>query len=166
METTQDISESRTLSRWERGYVAAENGTASGIDAELGGRWVPQSFPASLFTTPADRESRCAANAAAVAADYGCVSEYVMYRVADQKSGPVLDTKAGREYVGGPLQPSVDTTSLHPGSGTEVDPRLERHRRLQAAAFPENPTTSAPTATAAQKRAAQPGRQQESGYER
>lgn len=167
VETTQDVSEARTLGRWERGYVAAENGTATGIDAELGGRWVPRSFPASLFTTPADRESRCAANAAAVAADYGCVSEYVLYRVADQESGPVLDTKAGRENARGPLVPSVSTAAVQSGSGAEVDPRLEQMRRLQGASFPGKPSVSAPSATsapnasAAQRRAPQSGRQQE-----
>ncbi|WP_427019516.1 zeta toxin family protein (plasmid) [Pseudarthrobacter sp. P1] len=103
VETTQAVSEARTMGRWERGYLDAENGTADGLDAKLGGRWVPQSFPASLFTTPEDKESRCAANAAAVAADYGCVSEYVVYRVADQDSGPVLESKQGRVKPNGPL---------------------------------------------------------------
>jgi len=103
VETTQAVSEARTMGRWERGYLDAENGTADGLDAKLGGRWVPQSFPASLFTTPEDKESRCAANAAAVAADYGCVSEYVVYRVADQHSGPVLESKQGRTKPNGPL---------------------------------------------------------------
>ncbi|WP_427129128.1 hypothetical protein [Pseudarthrobacter sp. S9] len=91
------------MGRWERGYLDAENGTAAGLDAELGGRWVPQSFPASLFATPEDKESRCAANAAAVAADYGCVSEYVVYRVADKDSGPELESKKGRPSQNGPL---------------------------------------------------------------
>ncbi|GAP53888.1 hypothetical protein AHiyo6_04530 [Arthrobacter sp. Hiyo6] len=50
--------------------------------AELGGRWVSQSFLASLFATVEARKSICAANAA-VAPGYGCVSEYVMYRVVD-----------------------------------------------------------------------------------
>ncbi|WP_369745623.1 zeta toxin family protein [Paenarthrobacter sp. AMU7] len=61
VETTQALSEARTLGRWERGYLAAENGTAVGRDAELGGRWVPLSFPASLFAAADDRESICAA---------------------------------------------------------------------------------------------------------
>lgn len=104
VETTQTVSEARTMGRWERGYLEAEYGMAEDPrDAELGGRWVPQSFPASLFTTPEDKESQCAANAAAVAADYGCISEYVVYRVADKDSGPVLDTKQGRTKPGGPL---------------------------------------------------------------
>ncbi|MFH5880208.1 hypothetical protein [Arthrobacter sp. NA-172] len=30
------------LARWERGYLEAENGTVTGRDAELGGRWVPR----------------------------------------------------------------------------------------------------------------------------
>ncbi|WP_427136760.1 zeta toxin family protein [Pseudarthrobacter sp. S9] len=104
VETTQEFSEARTLGRWQRGYLASENGTAEDpSDVELGGRWVPQSFPASLFTTPEDKESKCAANAAAVAADYGCVSEYVVYRVTDQHSGPVLESKHGRTKPNGPL---------------------------------------------------------------
>lgn len=104
VETTQDVSEARTMGRWERGYLEAENGTAQDPrDAELGGRWVPQSFPVSLFATPEDKESKCAANAAAVATDYGCVSEYVVYRVADRHSGPVLDAKMGRTKPDGPL---------------------------------------------------------------
>lgn len=109
VETTQAVSEARTMGRWERGYLASENGTAKGDDAKLGGRWVPQSFPASLFTTPEDKESQCAANAAAVAADYGCISEFVVYRVADKDSGPVLDTKQGRTKRDGPL---VDADTL------------------------------------------------------
>lgn len=109
VETTQAVSEARTMGRWERGYLEAENGTATGADATLGGRWVPQSFPASLFNTPDDKESRCAANAAAVAADYGCISEYVVYRVADKNSRPVLDTKQGRTKRDGPL---VDADTL------------------------------------------------------
>lgn len=56
VETTRAVSEARILGRWERGYLAAENGTATGRDAELGGRWVPQSFPASLFTTADAKE--------------------------------------------------------------------------------------------------------------
>lgn len=109
VETTQSVSEARTVGRWERGYLDAENGTATGLDAELGGRWVPQSFPASLFNTPEDKESQCAANAAAVAADYGCISEYVVSRVSDKDSSPVLDTKQGRTKPGGPL---VDAETL------------------------------------------------------
>ncbi|MHC8609087.1 zeta toxin family protein [Paenarthrobacter ureafaciens] len=38
VETTQKVSEARTMGRWERGYLDAENGTATGLDAELGGR--------------------------------------------------------------------------------------------------------------------------------
>ncbi|WP_369745639.1 zeta toxin family protein [Paenarthrobacter sp. AMU7] len=37
VETTQNVSEARTMGRWERGYLDAENGTATGPDAELGG---------------------------------------------------------------------------------------------------------------------------------
>lgn len=163
VETTQDISEARTLSRWERGYITAENGTATGIDAELGGRWVPQSFPASLFTTPADKESICAGNAAAVAKDYGCVSEYVLYRVADKNSGPVLDVRAVREKGAEPL---VRVAAAQPESVAEADPKLAEMRRLRGADFPGKPTTSAISATAAQQRTAQQRRQPESGYER
>lgn len=99
VETTRAVSEARTLGRWERGYLEAENGTATGRDAELGGRWVPQSFPASLFTTSDAKESICAANAAAVATDYGCISEYVVYRVAGKDAGPVLDATFGRAKI-------------------------------------------------------------------
>lgn len=109
VETTQKVSEARTMGRWERGYLDAENGTAAGLDAELGGRWVPQSFPASLFNEPSDTESVCAANAAAIAADYGCVSEYQVYRVADRDAGPKLETTQGRAKAGGPL---VDSDTL------------------------------------------------------
>ncbi|GGI03232.1 hypothetical protein GCM10007170_46730 [Arthrobacter liuii] len=109
VETIRAVSEARTLGRWERGYLEAENGTATGRDAELGGRWVPQSFPASLFTTPDAKESICAANAAAVATDYGCVSEYVVYCVADKDAGPMLETMKGRAKPGGPL---VDSETL------------------------------------------------------
>ncbi|UUL75524.1 zeta toxin family protein [Pseudarthrobacter sp. Fe7] len=41
VETIRAVSEARTLGRWERGYLEAENGPATGRDAELGGRWVP-----------------------------------------------------------------------------------------------------------------------------
>lgn len=166
VETTQDISEARTLSRWERGYTAAENGTATGVDAELGGRWVPQSFPASLFTTPAATESRCAANAAAVAKDYGCVSEYVLYRVPDKNSGPVLDIKAGRENAGSPLMPAEKTEAAGSEPGIHVDPRLEQMRRLQGAAFPGKPSTSATSAVPARQQKPQQGRKQEPDYGR
>ncbi|MCB5291495.1 zeta toxin family protein [Arthrobacter sp. SO3] len=103
VETIRAVSEARTLGRWERGYLEAENATATGLDAELGGRWVPQSFPASLFTTADAKESICAANAAAVAADYGCVSEYVVYRVAGKDASPKLETTKGRAKPDGPL---------------------------------------------------------------
>lgn len=103
VETTQALSEARTLGRWERGYLAAENGTATGRDATLGGRWVPLSFPAALFAGSDAAESVCAANAKAVAADYGCVSEYVVYRVRDELGAPELDAAHGRAKPGGPL---------------------------------------------------------------
>ncbi|MGT2464131.1 zeta toxin family protein [Sinomonas atrocyanea] len=99
VETTQEISEARTLGRWERGYLAAEDGQ----DAVLGGRWVPLSIPASLYTEPAARESVCAANAATIAKDFGCVSEYALYRVADAASAPVPAARKGRASRGGPL---------------------------------------------------------------
>lgn len=166
VETTQDVSESRILSRWERGYIAAENGTADGLDADLGGRWVPPSFPASLFATPADKESRCAANAAVVSAEYGCVSEYVVYRVADQSSGPVLDIKAGRENTDGPLVRSEPPAVTQPASGTEMDPRLETMRKLQGASFQGRPIAASPSASTAQQQRPQQGRQQEPGFGR
>lgn len=103
VETTQSITEARSMDRWERGYLAAENGTATGIDAELGGRWVPQSFAASLFNEPNDTESICASNAAAIAANYGCVSKFQVYRVADKDAGPKLETTRGRAKSGGLL---------------------------------------------------------------
>lgn len=109
VETTQKVSEVRTMGRWMSGYLDAENGTAAGLDAELGGRWVPQSFSASLFNEPSDPESICALNAAAIAEDYGCVSAYRVYRVADKDAGPRLETTRGRAKVGGPL---VDSETL------------------------------------------------------
>jgi len=127
VETTQAVSEARTMGRWERGYLEAENGTATGADATLGGRWVPQSFPASLFTTPDDKESRCAANAAAVAADYGCISEYVVYRVADKNSGPVMDTKQGRTKPGGPLVDADTLAAVRTAAPTRVAPEKGRN---------------------------------------
>ena len=124
VETTQAVSEARTLGRWERGYLEAENGTATGRDAELGGRWVPQSFPASLFTTPDAKESICAANAAAVATDYGCVSEYLVYRVADKDAGPKLETTKGRAKPDGPLVDSETLAAVRAASTT----RPPQHR--------------------------------------
>jgi predicted ABC-type ATPase len=103
VETTQEISEARTLGRWERGYLAAEDGTAAGHDALLGGRWVPLSFPASLYTEPGAPESVCAANAAAIAEDFGCVSEYALYRVDNAASAPMPAVRKGRTARGGPL---------------------------------------------------------------
>lgn len=103
VETTLPITEARCLGRWEDGYLAAENGTATGIDAELGGRWVPRAFPASLFNEPGDTESICAANAAAIATEYGCVSEYRVYRVADKDASPKLETVQSRADPSGPL---------------------------------------------------------------
>jgi hypothetical protein len=103
VETTQEISEAGTLGRWERGYLAAEDSTAERQDAVLGGRWVPLSFPASLYTGPGAAESVCAANAAAIAADFGCVGEYALYRVDDAGSAPVAVVRKGRTAPGGPL---------------------------------------------------------------
>jgi hypothetical protein len=103
VETTQSIAEARSMGRWERGYLAAENGTATGVDAKLGGRWVPQSFLASLFKEPSEMESICASNAASVAAEYGCVSEYRVYRVADKDAGPKLETTQSRADPSGRL---------------------------------------------------------------
>ncbi|WP_369745682.1 zeta toxin family protein [Paenarthrobacter sp. AMU7] len=126
VETTQALSEARTLGRWERGYLAAENGTAVDRDAVLGGRWVPLSFPASLFAAADDKESICAANAAAVAKDYGCVSEYVVYRVRDEHGAPKLETVQGRVTGGGPL---VDGETLAAVKAAST-PRAESQRRL------------------------------------
>jgi chloramphenicol 3-O-phosphotransferase len=126
VETTQGVSEARSMSRWERGYLDAENGTATGLDAELGGRWVPQSFPASLFNEPGDTESICAAHAAAIAADYGCVSEYQVYRVADKEAAPKLETTQGRARAGGPL---IDSETLEAVRGAST---IRRNSRNQA----------------------------------
>ncbi len=126
VETTQAVSEARIMVRWERGYLAAENGKDTGKDTELGGRWVPQSFSASLFTAPEDKESRCAANAAAVAADYGCVSEYVVYRVADRNSGPVLDIKHRRTKPDGPLVDADTLAAVRTASPTHAAPSKGR----------------------------------------
>jgi chloramphenicol 3-O-phosphotransferase len=127
VETTQTVSETRILSRWERGYLAAENGTATGRDAELGGRWVPPSFPASLFPAAGAGESVCAANAAIVAKEYGCVSEYVVYRVADQDASPKLETTKGRAKPGGPLVGSDTLDAVRAASTNQVTAR-SRHR--------------------------------------
>lgn len=85
VETTQKVRETRTLGRWESGYLA-ENGMATSTDTALGGRWVPQSFPASLFNGPNDIESVCAVR---------CVSDYQVDRVADKDrakpGGPLVD---------------------------------------------------------------------------
>ncbi|UYY81956.1 zeta toxin family protein [Arthrobacter sp. YA7-1] len=124
VETTRAVSEARTLGRWERGYLEAENGIATGRDAELGGRWVPQSFPASLFTTADAQESICAANAAAVATDYGCVSEYVVYRVADNDAGPTLQTAKGRAKPDGPLVDSETLAAVRAASTTAREHRI------------------------------------------
>ncbi|WP_369745665.1 hypothetical protein [Paenarthrobacter sp. AMU7] len=128
VETTQNVSEARTMGRWERGYLEAENGTAAGLDAELGGRWVPQSFSASLFNEPGDTESICAANAAAIAADYGCVSEYQVYRVADKDAGPKPETTQGRAKAGGPL---VDSDTLGAVRAAATARATPRNNRLQ-----------------------------------
>ncbi|WP_234754145.1 zeta toxin family protein [Arthrobacter ramosus] len=128
VETTRAVSEARTMGRWERGYLDAENGTAKDpLDAKLGGRWVPQSFPASLFTTPEDEESRCAANSAAIANDYGCVSEYVVYRVEDRNSGPVLESTKGRTRTDGPLVDGESLTAVRTAAGTRAAPSKGRH---------------------------------------
>ncbi|MCX8455118.1 zeta toxin family protein [Paenarthrobacter ureafaciens] len=103
VETTQTVSEARILARWERGYLDAEEGLATGREAELGGRWVPRSFSAGLFTTAGAADSVCAANALMVATDYGCVSEYLVYRVADKDSAPELEQTQGRARPDGTL---------------------------------------------------------------
>lgn len=41
---------------------------------------------------PGRPESACAANSAAIAADYGCVSEYQVFRVSGKDAGPKLET--------------------------------------------------------------------------
>ncbi|UYY81972.1 zeta toxin family protein [Arthrobacter sp. YA7-1] len=124
VETTRAVSEARTLGRWERGYLEAENGEATGRDAELGGRWVPPSFPASLFTTADAPESICAANAAAVATDYGCVSEYLVYRVVDKDASPKLETTKGRTKPDGPLVDGETLAAVRAASTT----RSPQHR--------------------------------------
>ncbi|NQD89477.1 AAA family ATPase [Paenarthrobacter sp. CM16] len=103
VETTQAITEARSMGRWELGYLAAENGTAKGLDAELGGRWVPLSFVASLFNEANALESICASNAAAMAADFGCVSEYRVYRVAEKVGAPKLTKRQTRAKPHGSL---------------------------------------------------------------
>lgn len=103
VETAQPVSEARILARWERGYLDAESGIAIGREAELGGRWVPRSFSAGLYTPTGATDSICAANALMVATDYGCVSEYLVYRVADKDSAPELEKTQGRTRPDGPL---------------------------------------------------------------
>lgn len=121
VETTQANSEARTMGRWERGYLDAGNGTAKDPrEARLGGRWVPQSFPASLFNAPDGAQSKCAGNAAAVANDYGCVSEYQVYSVADKDSAPKLETTHGRATPGGPLVDSETLSAVRAASTTRT----------------------------------------------
>lgn len=126
VETTQAISEARIIERWERGYLDAKNGAAAGLDAWLGGRWVLPSYPSALYSAPGDEESICAGNAASVAADYGCVSEYVVYRVVDKNSGPVLDFKHGRSKPGAPLVDSETLAAVRTAAAARTLPAKAR----------------------------------------
>lgn len=127
VESTQAVSEFRIMRRWERGYLAAEDGTGTGLDAEMGGRWVLPSYPAALFITPMDKQSVCAANAAAVARDYGCVSEYAVYRVKDNDSAPELESRLSRIKPNGPLVDGYGPTTLP--SASKADPAHTRNNR-------------------------------------
>lgn len=122
VETTLDISAARIRGRWKRGYLEAEAGTAAGADAELGGRWVPQSFSASLFNDAGEIESVCAANAAAIAAIYDCVSEYQVYRVTHEEAALELETSKRRSKPGGPLLDAKTLGAMRGATTTHATP--------------------------------------------
>lgn len=65
----------------------------------------------------------------AVAADYGCVSEYVVYRVADKDARPRLETTKGRAKPNGPLVDSETLAAVRAASTTRAP---QPRDRLQA----------------------------------
>lgn len=137
VETTQETSEARVLGRWERGYLAAEDGTVAGQDAVLGGRWAPLSFAASLHTGPGARESVCAANAAVMAAEFGCVSEYSLYRVDD--AGSARCSPCGRAAQSGAARWSTARRRTPSAPQQLPGPRAPHHSRSTTPATPADP---------------------------
>lgn len=114
VEVGRDESIARTQTRWRDGYVAAETGTG----APLGGRWVPEELPASLYED-GQTDSGCRAAASGLARDQGAVIRYEEHRV-DPTGAPVLEAEYRR-----------------PG----VDQKLERVSAA-AASYPTSPAAS------------------------
>lgn len=61
-----------------------------------------------------------------MAIDYGCVSEYVVYRVADKDASPKPEAMKGRARPGGPLVDSETLAAVRAASTT----RRPQHRGL------------------------------------
>lgn len=89
VETSRGIAWQRIEQRWREGYLAALEGTATGTELLLGGRWVPPSIPAALYPDGGSGDSVCAAVGAAVAGRYACVRQRLLYRVEAAQAQPV-----------------------------------------------------------------------------
>jgi chloramphenicol 3-O-phosphotransferase len=98
VEVAREESIARTQARWRSGYVAAEEGVGS----SRGGRWVPETLPASLYDA-GTTDSVCRAVARGLARSERVVTEYQEHRVDSGTGTPVLERTYARDHVGGSL---------------------------------------------------------------
>jgi len=94
VELERDASIARSQERWREGYVKAEEGTGT----QLGGRWVPEELPASLYE-PGKTDSRCRDAAHGLAHSQGAVTRYEEHRVDPATGAPVLEVRYERSAV-------------------------------------------------------------------
>lgn len=98
VEVRLEDSVARTQHRWREGYVAAEAGNGPA----LGGRWVPEELPASLYDT-GQSDSRCRSIASNLAQQQSAVRTYEEHRVDPGTGSPTLEARYERASSGSAL---------------------------------------------------------------
>lgn len=115
VEVPEELSIQRTQDRWRAGYEAA----VAGDGHPLGGRWVPESLPASLYSEPGS-DSTCRAVARSLARGEAVVLQYEEHRVDPLTGSPKLESEYRRENTGKDLRRVTVTENSYPKSATDA----------------------------------------------
>ena len=94
----ENVIRERIAHRWRTDYMAAEEGSAQGVGAQLGGRWVPSEVANDLYDRP--EESRCATVARDLAAIHPAIVDHYAYRVERADAAPEQTAHTGRATAG------------------------------------------------------------------
>lgn len=147
VEAPREVTQERVAGRWLRDYVAVENGTATGLTATLGGRWVPSSFSGGFYGAGRDDRSVSEDVAAEVAERHQVVREFDVHRVAHVDASPVhvarrgrvddsglLDAEAYAERSGG--QPERPYAAYRAGEAPGASAAAEAAQKAAGLSFP------------------------------